>query len=136
MGGGPTNAPGSGEAPPAAFYRYPRDRKGEHAKALLGNCSGFLDADGYGRFESVSSLSVSDPKTGVARLTEVACWSHARRKLYDVYEATQSPLAREWLERIAPLFEIEARIKDQVPDQCEPEAVPLLTELKSFWTRP
>jgi transposase len=125
--------PWSGEARPAAFYRYSRDRKGEHAKALLGGCSGFLHADGYGGFES---LYIKDPKTGVPRLTEVACWSHARRKLYDFYESTQSPLAREALERMAPLFEIEARIKGQVPEQRrgvrQAEAVPLLAELKTF----
>jgi transposase len=126
--------PWSGAAPPAAFYRYSRDRKGEHARALLGSCRGFLHADGYGGFDS---LYACDPKTGVARLTEVACWSHARRKLYDIYEDTRSPLAREGLERIAPLFEIEARINGQIPEQRlavrQAEAVPLLADLKSFF---
>jgi hypothetical protein len=34
------------------------------------------------------------------RLTEVACWAHARRNIYEVYESTASPLAKEALERI------------------------------------
>jgi transposase len=38
------------------------------------------------------------------RLTEVACWAHARRNIYDVYESTASPLAKEALERIAELL--------------------------------
>src|SRR6202521_3527606 len=38
----------AGAAPPAAFYCYSPDRKGEHAEALLGRCRGFLHADGYG----------------------------------------------------------------------------------------
>lgn len=125
--------PWAGEAPPAAFYRYSRDRKGEHAEALLGSCSGFLHADGYGGF---SRLYSCDPKTNVPRLIEVACWAHARRKIYDVYEATNAPLAREALERIAPLFEIEARINGQTPQQRlavrQAEAVALLAELKAF----
>lgn len=125
--------PWAGSAPPAAFYRYSRDRKGENAEALLTGCRGFLHADGYGGFQS---LYVSDPKTNVPRLTEVACWSHARRKVYEFYESTKSPLAREVLERIAPLFEIEARINGQVPERRlavrQAEAVPLLAELKSF----
>jgi transposase len=124
--------PWSGSAPPAAFYRYSRDRKGENAQALLGGCRGFLHADGYAGFQS---LYVSDPKTNVPHLTEVACWSHARRKVYEFYESTKSPLAREVLERIAPLFEIEARINGQVPERRlavrQAEAVPLLAELKS-----
>jgi transposase len=125
--------PWSGAAPPAAFYRYSRDRKGENAEALLGGCRGFLHADGYGGFQS---LYVGDPKTNLPRLTEVACWSHARRKVYEFYESTKSPLAREVLERIAPLFEIETRINGQAPERRlavrQAEAVPLLAELKDF----
>jgi transposase len=125
--------PWSGPAPPAAFYRYSRDRKGENAEALLGGCRGFLHADGYGGF---GTLYVSDPKTNLPRLTEVACWSHARRKIYEFYESTKSPLAKEVLERIAPLFEIESRIKGQTPERRlvarQAEAVPLLSELKGL----
>jgi transposase len=125
--------PWAGSAPPAAFYRYSRDRKGENAEALLGGCRGFLHADGYGGFQS---LYVSDPKTNVPHLIEVACWSHARRKIYDFYESTKSPLAKEVLERIAPLFEIEGRINGQPPERRlavrQAEAVALLTELKGF----
>jgi len=66
----------------------------------------------------------------VARLTEVACWAHARRKLYDVYEATASPLAKEALERIAELFTIEARIKGRAP----PERLAYASKTPShFW---
>ena len=43
----------AGAAPPAAFYCYSPDRKGEHAEALLGQCRGFLHADGYGGFQSL-----------------------------------------------------------------------------------
>jgi len=61
---------------------------------------------------------------------------HARRKVYEFYESTKSPLAREVLERIAPLFEIEARINGQALERRlavrQAEAVPLLTELKDF----
>jgi hypothetical protein len=96
----------AGAAPPAAFYCYSPDRRGERAEALLGQCRGFLHADGYGGF---NSLYVREPKTGRPRLTEVACWAHPRRKIYEVYEATAAPLAEEALDRIAELFAIEAR---------------------------
>jgi transposase len=58
-----------------------------------------------------------DPKTGLPRLTEVGCWSHARRKVYEVYEATASPLAKEALERVAELFAIEERINGRAPPE-------------------
>lgn len=57
--------------PPAAFYRYSTDRKGEHAEALLGSCRSFLHADAYAGF---AGLYDPDPTTGQARLIEVACW--------------------------------------------------------------
>jgi transposase len=125
--------PFAGAAPPAAFYRYSPDRRGEHAEALLGNCRGFLHADGYAGFNALFAL---DPKTGQPRLTEVACWAHARRKLYEVYEGTASPLAKEALERIAELFAIEQPINGRPPPERrairQQEAVPLLVELEAF----
>jgi len=97
-----------------------------------GRC-GFLHADGYGGFQS---LYMPDPKTGLPRLTEVGCWSHARRKVYEVYEATASPLAKEALERIAELFAIEERINGRAPPERlavrQQDAVPLLAELETF----
>jgi transposase len=122
-----------GATPPAAFYRYSADRCAEHAQALLGSCRGFLHADGYAGF---NNLFARDPKTGKPRLTEVACWAHARRNIYEVYESTSSPLAKEALERIAELFEIETRINGRPPAERlavrQQEAVPLLAELKKF----
>src|SRR5215475_3321277 len=73
------------------------------------------------------------------QLTEVACWAHARRNIYEVYESTASPLAKEALERIADLFAIEARINGRPPAERlavrQQDAVPLLTELKSFFDK-
>lgn len=51
----------------------------------------------------------------MAPLIEVACWAHARRKLYDVHAATKSPIAQAALERMARLFAIEAEIRGQAP---------------------
>jgi len=126
--------PWAGTAPPAAFYCYTPDRRGERAEALLGQCRGFLHADGYAGFQS---LYVPNPTTGIARLTEIGCWSHARRKIYEVYEATAAPLAKEAIERIAALFEIEARINGRAPSERlavrQQETAPLLAGLEAFF---
>jgi transposase len=125
--------PFAGTAPPAVYYRYSPDRRAEHAAALLGSCRGFLHADGYAGF---NALFADDPKTGQPLLTEVACWAHARRHIYEVYEATPSPLAKEALERIADLFAIEDRINGCAPSERlaarQQDAVPLLAELHAF----
>jgi len=81
-----------------------------------------------------------DPNTGAVRLTEVACWAHARRKLYDVYEATASPLAKEALVATSPsCSRYEARIKGRAPPERlavrQQDAIPLLAELEAFLRR-
>ena len=52
------------------------------------------------------------------------------RNIYEVYESNASPLAKEALERIAELFEIETRINGRAPQERlavrQQEAVPLL----------
>ena len=69
-------------------------------------------------------------------LVEVACWSHARRQLYDVHHETASPIALAALRRIAPLFAIEDAISGQLPDRRAAaraeHAEPLLEQLKAF----
>jgi transposase len=122
-----------GAAAPAAFYRYSPDRRAEHAQALLGSCRGFLHADGYAGF---NNLFAADSTSGQPRLTEVACWAHARRAIYEVYESNGSPLAKEAVVRIAELFEIETRINGRTPQERlavrQQEAVPLLRNLDSY----
>jgi transposase len=122
---------GSG-VPPAVFYRYSADRKSEQAEALLAGCRGFLHADAYAGFQN---LYRADPLTGEARLVEVACWAHARRKVYDVHHATQSPAAKELLERIGELFAIEEEIRGRSPQERRTargeRSVPLLAQMKT-----
>jgi transposase len=123
----------AGAAAPAAYYRYSPDRRAEHAEALLGSCRGLLHADGYAGF---NSLFADDPRSGKPRLTEVACWAHARRYIYEIYESNASPLAKEALNRIAELFEIETRINGRTPQERlavrQQEAVLLLSKLETY----
>ena len=125
--------PWGSKVPPAAFYLYSSDRKGIRAEALLGTCLGFLHADGYSGFDRLYQPTVPG---GEPPLIEVSCWSHARRKLYDVHHATASPIALEALERIAALFAIESSIRGRSPEQREAarkeHAQPLLEQLKTF----
>ena len=118
-------------APPAAFYRYSADRKGEHAQALLGSCRGFLHADAYAGFEK---LYVADPGTAAPRLVEVACWAHARRYLYEVFDHTGSATAKVALETIGALFAIEREIKGLAPEERlaarQERSVPILANLR------
>jgi len=122
--------------PPAACYLYSPDRKAIHAETLLGTCQGFLHADGYAGFERLYRPLTPD---GEPPLVEVGCWSHARRKLYDVHHATASPIALEAMERIAALFAIESSVCGLSPERRlaarAEHARPRLDELKVFLER-
>jgi transposase len=122
--------------PPAAYYRYSPDRKAIHAETLLGSCQGFLHADGYAGFGRLYRPLTPD---GEPPLVEVGCWSHARRKLYDVHHATASPIALEAMERIAALFAIESSVCGLSPERRlaarAEHARPRLDELKVFLER-
>jgi len=125
--------PWGSAVPPAALYLYSPDRRGIHAEALLGACRGFLHADGYTGFEKLYRPATPD---GAPPLVEVACWSHARRKFYDEYHETASPIANEVLERIAALFAIESSLRGKPPARRiatrAQYALPRLDELKLF----
>lgn len=97
-----------GPAPPAAIYLFAPDRKAERPVAHLADFRGILHVDGYAGFEQLAD------KEGI---TLAACWSHSRRKFYDVAEATGSPVATDALRRIGELYAIEARIRGQSPAQ-------------------
>jgi transposase len=125
--------PWGSAVPPAVLYRYSPDRRGIHAEALLASCSGFLHADGYAGFDRLYRPTTP---AGEPKLIEVACWSHVRRKFYDVHHATASPVALAALERIAALFVIEDSVNGQAPDRRQAaraaHAAPRLEELKAF----
>ena len=84
-----------------------------------------------------STDSTGRPRPGgEPPLIEVACWSHARRKFYDVHHATASPIALEALQRIAALFAIESSVSGRAPERRRAaraeHAAPLLDQLKAF----
>lgn len=118
----------SGDAsPPAAVFFFSPDRKGERPADHLAGFSGFLQADAYAGFDKLYG----------ERIVEVACWAHARRKIFDVHESTKSPIAAEALAKIGELYRIEAPIRGLRAkarrDVRQGEARPLLAALKAWF---
>lgn len=103
--------PHAGTAPPAVLYRYTPDRKGQHCRAELARFVGWLHADGYAGFGKL--YEIDGGAEGPPRVAEVACWAHARRGFIDIYKSNGSPLAKEALDRIGALFDIERTIMGQ-----------------------
>lgn len=99
--------PHGSKTPPAVFYKYSADRKGERPREYLKDYKGFLHADGYPGYEKLYG----------DKNREVACMAHVRRKFFDIHKATNSPIAKEALKRIAALYEIEKRARGRPPDE-------------------
>ncbi len=108
--------PWAGPDPPAAVYFYSPDRKAERPAAHLEGFQGVLQVDG-GACPRAGQRP--DPGAGFETLAATgdivlaACWAHARRKFYEFYQATGSPIAAEALRRIAELYAVEKRIRGQ-----------------------
>jgi transposase len=123
--------PAGSTDPPAVLFRYSPDRKGERPRAHLQRFRGILQADAYGGFNGLYDRE-DEP------LIEAACWAHARRKFFEIYESVASPIALEALRRIAALYKIEDEIRGKSPEARravrQSRSAPLLKDLYD-WLR-
>ena len=119
-------------APPAVWFQYSADRKGEHPRRHLRHFEGILQADAFSGYDRLFHDG---------RIVEAACWSHVRRKFYDIHEHQRKipgTLAHEALQRIAAIFAIEADIQGQLVGermrQRQLRTRPVLDELQGWMT--
>ena len=108
--------PFCGPAPPAAVYVYSPDRGGEHPAAHLAHFTGFLQADAYSGFAALYEPRQAGPGLpAIPAITEVACWSHCRRRIFDVWQTTKSTVAKAALDQIAQFYAIEDKARFAPP---------------------
>ena len=98
--------PWSGAAPPGVVYYFSPDRRGEHPRQHLENGAGILQADAYSGFRGLYERGAD----GSSQFCEAACRAHLRRAFHDVWTATRSEIAREALDRIGGLYDVERRV--------------------------
>jgi len=120
--------PWHGPDPPAAVYLYSPDRRAERPAAHLKRFKGIVQVDGYPGFERLA--------TG-GHIQLAACWAHARRKFYEVHQATGSPVAAEALRRIAELYALEVTIRGQMAEARRgvrrAQSLPLVEAMKTWF---
>ena len=104
--------PFGGSDPPAALFYYSRTRAGEYPRAHLAGWTGIMQADAFAGFNELY-----DARRQPAPIIEAACWSHGRRKFFDLAKLTKAPIACEAVRRIDELFEIERAINGASPEQ-------------------
>jgi transposase len=95
--------------PRIIVFDYQKGRGGEHARQFLGTWQGHLMVDDYVGYKALFTADrKGKDKQALVACIELACFAHARRKFFDLYQANHSPMAKEALERIALLYEVEA----------------------------
>ena len=92
--------------PPLAWYRFTPDRTGAHPQKELAGFAGHLQADAYAGYDKLYQSG---------RVTEVACWAHFRRKIFDIHKPRPTALTTDILARIAALYAVEAEVRGQPP---------------------
>lgn len=100
-----------GSDPPAVVYSYAPGRGAKHAVKLLDGFAGVLQVDGYAGYNALA-----DPARPGGAVTLAYCWSHLRRKFYEVYVGGHSPIATQALARIKELYAIEAELRGLPPE--------------------
>jgi transposase len=120
--------PWAGPAPPVVAYRFSPDRKGEHPTAHLAESAGILQGEEgqetvrgtvspTNAYSSFRGLYETPQDGSPPQFREAACWAHLRRAFHDVWEATKSQIAREALDRIGKLYDVEREITGRSAEQ-------------------
>lgn len=121
--------PAGDHSPPAVWFAYSPNRRGEHPQAHLKSFSGVVQADAFAGYGALYA-------DGTIR--EAACWAHARRKFFELHKAQASPIAAEALQRIGALYAIEADVHGKLPEERRSvrmaRAGPLLDDFKVWLT--
>ena len=89
--------------PPIVVFDYQTSRAGRHAASFLQGWQGHLLVDDYAGYKALFQEGA---------ITELGCLAHARRKFFDLAQASGSPVAHRALRHIARLYRIEAQAAD------------------------
>jgi transposase len=118
-------------APRIIVFDYRQGRSGEYAREFLGDWTGHLMVDDYAGYKALFVENVQK-----SACVELACFAHARRKFFDLYQASQSPMAFEALARIAKLYVIEQECKEVSTEKRQQmrmeKSLPLLKSLHEW----
>jgi hypothetical protein len=114
-------------------FFYSRNRSGEHPNRHLAGYAGILQADAYAGFGDLY-----DVRRRPGPIAEAACWSHSRRKFFELADLRKAPLAIEAVRRIDAIFAMEREINGGTAERRltvrQERVKPLIGELEA-WMR-
>ena len=100
--------PWGGLDPPGVAYLYAPDRRAEHPIRHLAGFVGTLQVDGYAGYKTLAARNA---------VQLAFCWSHVRRRFYELARAGPAPIAAEALARIAELYRVEGETRGRPAEE-------------------
>lgn len=91
----------------AVVYDFSDSRAGKHARAFLGDWRGQLVCDDYSGYKASFENGV----------IELGCMAHARRKFFDLHASGGSETAKQAVDYINLLYEVEREAKELKPTE-------------------
>jgi transposase len=117
--------------PPAVVYLYAPGRGAEHAIRPLAGFTGALQVDAYAAYKALA-----EPAREGGPVTLAYCWSHVRRRFYEIAQGGDAPIAEQALQRINALYHIEAMIRGHAPEQRQAvrqeQSKPVVDDLRTW----
>jgi transposase len=102
------DTPFGGSDPPMVAYRFEDSRSGDCVARHLAGYRGILQVDGYAAYNRLARAERSNDAVTLA-----GCWSHVRRKFFELHANESSRLATRTIEAMAPLWQIEDEVRGQ-----------------------
>lgn len=106
---------------PFTVFTYTPSRSRDGPQEFLKNWSGYLQADAFGGYDGIYAGQAG------GRVTEVACWAHARRKFYEA-RTSDAAVSTQALAYIRLLYDVEDAAQEQFEQQrrraAEPTSAP------------
>jgi hypothetical protein len=119
-------------AHPYNVFDFTVNRKRDGPQQFLANYQGYLQADAFSGYDG---LYLPDSRTAAARVIEVACNAHARRKFYEA-RGSDALRSHQALAYFRQLYELERAAKDFSDDQRQQMrqdlAVPILSQFHQW----
>jgi hypothetical protein len=119
-------------AHPYNVFDFTINRRRDGPQKFLQGYVGYLQADAFSGYDG---LYLPEPQTGTARILEVACNAHARRKFYEARHSNESA-SHQALAYYSQLYEIERQAKE-MPEEVRRQmrqdlAVPILDQMHTW----
>lgn len=106
------------------FFEYAAKETSAAVGEMFRGFTGYIQADAKSVYDFLyrppdKNLRCVDDDVDPAGCTEVGCWSHARRPIWETAVTTKDPIAREALARIARIFALDRTWKGKPPEHIK-----------------